>query len=209
MPADTSNGMDLGMNASALRQARKIATPVHRWSRGRKANFALQFIESRQIQSVLVIGAHASEGGRVNNVIESVLLAKVARFVATGLEEDGGGEWPEYICANGLDLPFPDNSFDLVYSNAVIEHVGDMHAQAQFIREHARVGKHWISTTPNRLFPVEAHRYTLFTHWSDNWYGTAPSVTRLLTPRDLKDLLPDKGRVHGGIASMTLTATSD
>lgn len=43
--------------------------------------------------------------------------------------------------ANGLHLPFADQSFDVVYSLSSIEHFGGPHAAAQAMREKARVLK--------------------------------------------------------------------
>jgi SAM-dependent methyltransferase len=57
----------------------------------------------------------------------------------------------------GGGFPFPDQSFDIVWSNAVVEHVGDFERQEEFLREIKRVGKHFFITTPNRFFPVEVH----------------------------------------------------
>ncbi|MCA8953346.1 MAG: class I SAM-dependent methyltransferase [Planctomycetes bacterium] len=59
--------------------------------------------------------------------------------------------------ANACELPFADQAFDLVYSNAVIEHVGDFEAQKRMADEVRRVGKRWFITTPNRWFPFEFH----------------------------------------------------
>ena len=73
------------------------------------------------------------------------------------------------VMADGLSLPFADGSFDLVFSNSVIEHVGDWKAQAQFAREIQRVGKrHWVQT-PDRTFPVEPHLWTPFLHFLPPW----------------------------------------
>ena len=57
----------------------------------------------------------------------------------------------------GQPLPFATATFDIVFSNAVIEHVGSRAAQARFARELCRVGKAFFITTPNRWFPVEHH----------------------------------------------------
>ena len=67
--------------------------------------------------------------------------------------------------ADGCDLPYPDQSFDLVFSNSVIEHVGKKEEMAQFSSECDRVGKNIYIQTPNRWFPVDAHLGVAFIHW--------------------------------------------
>lgn len=65
-------------------------------------------------------------------------------------------------------FPFEDNEFDCVFSNAVIEHVGDDDAQVQFVNEMLRVGRRVFFTTPNKYFPVESHTNVFFLHWNNN-----------------------------------------
>lgn len=62
-------------------------------------------------------------------------------------------------------LPFDDESFDLVFSNAVIEHVGAQEEQRAFLDEILRVGKRAFVTTPNRRHPIEFHTVTPFLHY--------------------------------------------
>lgn len=69
------------------------------------------------------------------------------------------------ILGDGTRLPFPDHSFDLVFSNSVIEHVGDHATQARFAAEIERVGKRYWVQTPNRYFPIEQHMWTPVVHW--------------------------------------------
>ena len=57
----------------------------------------------------------------------------------------------------GQPLPFGDQEFDIVYSNAVLEHAGARESQKKFIEEMWRVGKRRFLCVPNRLFPVEHH----------------------------------------------------
>lgn len=68
--------------------------------------------------------------------------------------------------ANGLDLPFDDQSFDVVHSSAVLEHVGGPDQQRRFIAELVRVARRLVFlTTPNRWFPVEFHTQLPLLHW--------------------------------------------
>jgi SAM-dependent methyltransferase len=102
----------------------------------------------------------------------------------------------------GQPLPFEDHAFDIVFSNAVLEHVGSRNEQAAFLREIMRVGKAFFVTTPNRWFPVEHHtglpllhflpaslfratiRHTRYKYWA------AESNLNILTAGGLKRLFP-------------------
>ncbi len=70
-----------------------------------------------------------------------------------------------FVVADGARLPFRDRSFDLVFSNSVIEHVGDLTRQRQFAREVTRVGRKFHVQTPNRWFPIEPHLLTPLVHF--------------------------------------------
>jgi hypothetical protein len=70
----------------------------------------------------------------------------------------------QYIHGDGCRLPFSDQSFDIVFRNSVIEHVGGAEAQAEFAREVARVGRGYWVQTPNRYFPIETHLLTPMVH---------------------------------------------
>ena len=69
------------------------------------------------------------------------------------------------LAGDGKCLPFGDQSYELVYSNSVIEHVGDAEAREAFAREIRRVGrKIWVQT-PAYGCPIEPHYLGLFVHW--------------------------------------------
>ena len=70
-----------------------------------------------------------------------------------------------YVLGSGLALPFGDQSFDLAFSNSVIEHVGNEADQFKFANEMLRVGKKLYCQTPCRLFPIDPHLTTPFLHW--------------------------------------------
>ncbi len=67
--------------------------------------------------------------------------------------------------ASGLPLPFRPAAFDIVFSHAVVEHVGSRAQQAAFIQEARRVGRQVFITTPDRWFPVETHTAIPLVHF--------------------------------------------
>jgi hypothetical protein len=165
----------------------------------------VRIMTHHDVRSVLLVG---SEDARFSwsNVIERAVLGTGARVVASGLGPEITVEGPRVIC-DGRALPFPENSFDLVVSNAVIEHVGDMSDQQRFVDEHHRVGRMFIVTTPNRWFPVESHRRVLFRHWSARWRSEqGDAFSRLLSRRELQALLPPTASVRGRAWSPTFFA---
>jgi len=70
-----------------------------------------------------------------------------------------------WIVADGRHLPFKDSTFDLVYSNSVIEHLGNFEDQNLFATECRRVGRNYYVQTPNKWFFMEPHLITPFIHW--------------------------------------------
>lgn len=77
-------------------------------------------------------------------------------------ERDRSFHW---VAGDGCALPFASQSFDIVFSNSVIEHVGDAASQQAFAQETMRVGKRFFVQTPNAGFPVEQHLFMPLLHW--------------------------------------------
>jgi hypothetical protein len=60
---------------------------------------------------------------------------------------------------------FSDNSFDFVFSNSTIEHVGSEANQEKFAREARRLAPAYWVQTPSDRFPFEVHTWVPF-YWS-------------------------------------------
>ncbi len=81
------------------------------------------------------------------------------------------------VMGDGCALSYPDGSFDIAFSNSVIEHVGGPAKQAAFAAEVRRIGrKVWIQT-PALECPFEPHLLCLGLHCPQG-----PGST-VLTPR--------------------------
>jgi len=139
----------------------QIASSISGKSRTRKWLQFLEWAKTTPATTILDIGVNTIEYSENDNLLER-LYSYPANITAVGLETD----WDEFRTrypevktqtADGTHLPFSDNSFDIAYSNAVIEHVGNREKQLAFLKEMYRVGKHGYCTTPNRFFPIEVH----------------------------------------------------
>jgi Methyltransferase domain len=118
-----------------------------------------------------------------------------------------------YSVGDARDMrEFQTKSFDVVFSNSVIEHVGTYADQALMAQEVQRLGKRYFIQTPNFYFPIEPHfifpafhwlpiasRVWLVTHFPLGWYGKFDSSSRareevesikLLTQRNFVRLFP-------------------
>ncbi|MDR0868014.1 MAG: class I SAM-dependent methyltransferase [Planctomycetota bacterium] len=121
------------------------------------------------LSSVLDVGATADQTQMESNFFEQMFPDK--RKITALSDQNAGylaAAYPGLTFAQGdaLAMPFADGTFDLVFSNAVIEHVGNAENQAKFIGECCRVARKFVFiTTPNRWHPLEFHTALPFLHW--------------------------------------------
>ena len=100
------------------------------------------------------------------------------------------------LAAVGERLPFADASFDVVFTNEVLEHVQDDRQAAREIARVLRPGGRSVNFVPNRLYFFETHGI----YWRGQYkFGNKPFVNWL--PTTLRDKLAPHVRPtpHGQI----------
>ncbi|MGH3111253.1 MAG: class I SAM-dependent methyltransferase [Gaiellaceae bacterium] len=201
-----------------------LANAVSLRSRKRKLDLFLDELHPTPETTVLDVGADElafgeGDGCATLNFFEE-LYPWPEQITALGLQDGSGfrARYPRipYVQGDACALPFADGQFDVVFSNAVIEHVGGRERQRLLVLEALRVGRRVFLTTPNRRFPLEVHTRLPFVHWlpdrlSHNVYDALgkdfAKDVHLLSPRSFAALFP--GRVRIVNLGLTLVAIVD
>ncbi|HUG97800.1 MAG TPA: methyltransferase domain-containing protein [Gammaproteobacteria bacterium] len=112
------------------------------------------------------------------------------------------------VVANGNELPFDDQSFDIGFSNAVVEHVGTRDDQRAFVAEMVRTCRRVFVCTPNAGFPIDPHTLWPFVHWfprpirnpllrlTGNHRWASESALNPLRAHDFLELFPQDANVR-------------
>jgi SAM-dependent methyltransferase len=146
----------------------KIAYSISARSREKKFDQFLRIVAPQPHETLLDVGVNTEEYSATDNYLEK-FYSYPENITAIGFGDFSRfrERYPKIktLEGDGRALPFGDNSFDIAYSNAVIEHVGSTRAdQLQFLTELIRVSKRGYLTTPNRHFPIEIHTRTPLLH---------------------------------------------
>lgn len=131
-------------------------------------------------------------------------------------------EWVEADACE-LDGVFRNGAFDIVFSNSVIEHVGDQDRQAAFAEQVRRLAPaHWVQT-PSPRFPIEAHTGVPF-YWRrsqrnrdrrmDRWrrdlseWADMIAETRVLSSDRMRTLFPESAIWHERLLGLEKSITA-
>jgi len=126
-------------------------------------------IDLGKLGSIIDVGVTADRTHISSNFFENI-YPNPERITAFS---DQDASWMEneykglkFKKGTALEMPFENDTFDLVFSSAVIEHIGSIINQSRFIGECFRISKKYVFiTTPNRYYPIELHTVLPFIHW--------------------------------------------
>lgn len=180
-------------NIAALR-----GNPSFVWRAGQERRFQLvqhwtSLANARVLDVGCGVGMYTQAFRQMTSAVYGIEIehdrAIEARSVAAGIAE-----------SPGENLPFPTETFDVVFSHEVLEHVADDRACAAEMVRVTRSGGRIVIFVPNRLYPFETHgiywrdQYhfgnKLLVNWLPAWLRSklAPHV-RAYTSRGLQRLI--------------------
>lgn len=186
----------------------KIFWVIHRFTRKHRMKRFLHTLNIKPCNSILDVGGTPENWKILGHDLKITLLNLDFPDVKSGFLSQYS-----YVKGNGMNLPYPDKSFDVLFSNSAIDHLSDYEKQMKFANELRRVGRNLWIQAPSRRFFIEPHLITPFIHylpkrwqkpllrnftvWGllirpsnddvDNFLGEI----RMLTYNEMKSLFPD------------------
>lgn len=180
--------------------------------REKRYKLFLSCIQPQPDEEILDVG-----GEPVRWTARPLPVSKVLCLNKTFLFQWNPGAHPEHpidtAIGDGCALEEADQSYPIVYSNSVIEHVGNIQNQREFAKEVRRVGQRLWVQTPAFECPLEPHFLLPFVHWLPvslrtfviGWFSPwawlekptkecvreTIAYTQLLTKRQMRELFPD------------------
>lgn len=178
------------MEGRDLQKAARCGEPSYAWRAGQERRLRLivqaagERIREKVLENGCGVGMYLERiqafGGRVFGLEYDFERAQAASRISSLV-----------ICAAGERLPYPAETFDLILSHEVLEHVQD---DLQAVREMVRVlkpGGRILVFVPNRGYPFETHGI----YWREKYYfGNIPLVNYL--PRRWRDKLAPHVRIY-------------
>jgi SAM-dependent methyltransferase len=173
-----------------LDKAARCGEPSYIWRAGQERRLQMILIAAglrirgRVLENGCGIGMYvqrlSAHGGQVIGLEYDLERAQQARQVSASITN-----------AAGEALPYENDSFDLILSHEVLEHVQDDRQAVQEMVRVLRPGGRAVIFVPNRGYPFETHGI----YWRGRYrFGNIPLVNYL--PRKLRNRLAPHVRVY-------------
>ena len=138
----------------------RLLLHLHRKSREQKHRLFLNLLRPTPEMRILNVGASGTSIG-LPEQLES-FYEHLSQIIGGGISfadvQDYRDSFPgvQAVVFDGCALPFADKSFDIVYSNAVLEHLPDYEMVRRFAAEVQRVGNRVVHHHTQLLVPVRS-----------------------------------------------------
>lgn len=185
----------------------KFAIKISDKNRRRKYDYFIKLMDPDIHSTILDVGFTGEEQYGSPNSLEK-FYPHQQNITALGIADskEFSKKYPQVkvVLYDGNTFPFSSDTFDIIWSNAVLEHVGGYEKQKYFLSEVLRTGKRIYVTTPNRFFPIEVHTRLPLLHFlpkkifdkllkvfNKGW--AAGDYMNLLSVWDIKKMLKELG----------------
>ncbi len=166
-------------------KAAQLGVPSLIWRAGQERRWEM----IRQAAGERLNGVVFEDGAGVGMYLER-MAATAAQAVGLEVEMARSRQTHERIeqivCGVGEYLPFPDNTFDLILSHEVIEHVQDDRLVVSEIVRTMRPGGRLTLFCPNRGYPFETHGI----YWKGQYHFGNKALVNYLPRRWRNRLAP-------------------
>ena len=161
--------------------------PPHDWKAAERGNPSFVWRAGQERRLAMLNAAAPLTGKRVLEFGCGIgtYVREIRRYTPHVFGFDIEVERLRLACARGIEgllaamaerLPFAEGTFDVVFSNEVLEHVQDDRAACREIARVLRPGGRAVIFVPNRLYPFETHGI----YWRGRYrFGNKPFVNWL------------------------------
>ncbi|BCY17730.1 hypothetical protein hrd7_15790 [Leptolinea sp. HRD-7] len=166
--------------------------PSYVWRAGQERRLAMIRQAAGERVSGYVLEDGCGVGSYLARLSENASLA-VGLEIELERAVEAHAKGPSTVGGVGEHLPFPDNTFDLVLSHEVLEHVQDDRQAACEITRVLKPGGRLTLFVPNRGYPFETHGH----YWKGTYhFGNTPLINYL--PRRWRDRLAPHVNIYTG-----------
>jgi SAM-dependent methyltransferase len=169
--------VDRLVNSSDLRLTAQRGNPSYVWRAGQERRLALvrrsvPLENARILDAGCGIGAYLRRFSELSNQAFGIDIEEPRLHKAKDITG-------RLAVARGEALPFVNDSFTMVFSHEVLEHVDDdLQAMAELVRV-TKPGGYLVLFVPNRWFPFETHGFYLRNRYV---FGNIPAINYLPNP---------------------------
>ena len=151
----TMKGVEINMlKYLRINLFKRLLFPVSNFSRKKRGKLFSKIITPRENMTILDIGGQPE----IWDFIKIPLRITCLNLPGIATIDHQTHHEIIYVEGDGCNMPeFHAGQFDFVFSNSVIEHVGDDKKRKQFANEVRRISKNYWIQTPYKYFPIEAH----------------------------------------------------